>query len=108
LYGVLSYAVTQRTSEIGLRMALGATSGSILLAFSRRGLTLTAIGLAAGMALAFLASRAMTTLFYDFQPAYGPAVAAVSLVLLSVATVAVLVPARRAARVDPMIALQHE
>ena len=108
LYGVLSYAVTQRTSEIGLRMALGATSGSILLAFSRRGLTLTAIGLAAGMALAFLASRAMTTLFYDFQPAYGPAVAAVSLVLLSVAAVAVLVPARRAARVDPMIALQHE
>ena len=108
LYGVLSYAVTQRTSEIGLRMALGATSGNILLAFSRRGLVLTAIGLAVGMVIAFIASRAMTTLFYDFQPAYAPAAAAVSLVLLTVATVAVLVPARRAARVDPMVALQHE
>jgi putative ABC transport system permease protein len=108
LYGVLSYAVTQRTNEIGLRMALGATSGDILLAFSRRGLALTAIGLAVGMVLAFIASRAMTTLFYDFRPGYVPAVAAVSVVLLTVAAVAVLVPARRAARVDPMVALQHE
>jgi predicted permease len=108
LYGVLSGAVTQRTGEIGLRMALGATSRNILLAFSRRGLVLTVIGLAVGTVLAFIASRAMTALFYDFQPDYLPAAAAVSLVLLTVATVAVLVPARRASRVDPMVALQHE
>jgi len=55
-----------------------------------------------------MASRAMTTLFYDFEPDYLPAAAAVSLMLLTVATAAVFVPARRASRVDPMIALQHE
>jgi putative ABC transport system permease protein len=108
LYGVLSYAVTQRTSEIGLRMALGATSNNILLAFSRRGLALTLAGLAVGLVLALLAARLMTTLLYGFRPDYVSAVAAVSLVLLAVAALACLLPARRAARIDPMIALQHE
>jgi putative ABC transport system permease protein len=108
LYGVLSYAVTQRTSEIGLRMALGATSRDILLSFSRRGLGLTLAGLAAGLILAFIASGLMTPLFYEFRPAFVPAVAAVSALLLVVAAVAVLVPARRASRVDPLVALQHE
>jgi ABC-type antimicrobial peptide transport system permease subunit len=108
LYGVLSYAVTQRTNEIGVRMALGATPKDILLFFSRRGMTLTVIGLATGMVLAFIASRLMTTLFYGSQPDYVPAVVTVSLVLLAVAALAVLIPARRASRMDPMIALQHE
>ncbi len=58
--------------------------------------------------LAFIASRLMTTLFYGFQPDYVPAVVTVSLVLLAVAALAVLIPARRASRIDPMIALQHE
>lgn len=108
LYGVLSYAVTQRTSEIGVRMALGATSRDILLSFSRRGLLLTFIGLAAGSILAVGAARLMTALFYGFQPGYLPIVAAVSLILLVVATFACLVPARRASHIDPMIALRHE
>jgi predicted lysophospholipase L1 biosynthesis ABC-type transport system permease subunit len=108
LYGVLSYAVTQRTNEIGVRMALGATSRDILLSFSRRGLALTLAGLAIGVVLAIVAARLMTTLFYGFRPDYLPAVAVVSLLLLAVAAVACLVPARRASRIDPVIALQHE
>ena len=108
LYGVLSYAVTQRTNEIGVRMALGATSKDILLSFSRRGLALTLAGLAIGVALAVIAARLMTTLFYGFRPGYIPAVAVVSLILLTVAALACFVPARRASRIDPMIALQHE
>jgi len=108
LYGVLSYAVTQRTNEIGVRMALGATSTDILLSFGRRGMALALAGLAIGLALAAVAARLMTTLFYGFHPDYLPAVAVVSLVLLAVAAVASLVPARRASRIDPMLALQHE
>jgi predicted permease len=108
LYGVLSYAVTQRTNEIGVRMALGATANDILVAFSRRGLALTLAGLAIGVVLAIVAGRLMTALFYGFSPDYIPTVAVVSLTLLTVATVACLVPARRAARIDPMMALQHE
>ena len=108
LYGVLSYAVTQRTKEIGVRMALGATSGRILLSFGRRGLALTLAGLALGLVLAAIAARLMTALFYGFRPDYVPAAAAVSLILLAVAALACFVPARRASRVDPMIALQQE
>jgi ABC-type antimicrobial peptide transport system permease subunit len=108
LYGVLSYAVTQRTGEIGVRMALGATSNDILLSFGRRGMALTLAGLAIGLVLSAIAARLMTTLFYGFRPDYVPAVAVVSLVLLAVATLACLVPARRASHIDPMIALQHE
>jgi putative ABC transport system permease protein len=108
LYGVLSYAVTQRTNEIGVRMALGATSNDILISFGRRGMALTLAGLAMGLVLAAIAARLMTTLFYGFRPDYLPAVAVVSLVLLAVAALACLVPARRASRIDPVLALQHE
>ena len=108
LYGVLSYAVTQRTNEIGVRMALGATSSDILLSFGRRGLALTLAGLAIGLVLAVIAARLMTTLLYGFRPDYVPAVAVVSLILLAVAALACFVPARRASRIDPMAALQHE
>jgi len=108
LYGVLSYAVTQRTNEIGVRMALGATSNDILLSFGRRGMALTLAGLAIGLALAAIAARMMTALFYGFQPDYLPAVALVSLVLLAVAALACFVPARRTSHIDPILALQHE
>jgi putative ABC transport system permease protein len=108
LYGVLSYAVTQRTNEIGVRMALGATSSHILLSFSRRGLALTLAGLAAGVVLSGLVVRLMTPLFYGFDPDYLPAVAVVSMLLIVVAALACAVPARRASRIDPTVALQHE
>jgi predicted permease len=108
LYGVISYAVTQRTNEIGLRMALGASSGEILLAFSRQGLGLTACGLAIGLALAAVTSRLLTSLLYGFQPDYLATAAAVSLLLAAVGALACFAPARRAAHIDPMIALRHE
>jgi predicted permease len=108
LYGVISYAVTQRTNEIGVRMALGATSSQILLSFGKRGLALTLTGLATGLVLAAMASRLMTALLYGFRPDYIPTGTAVSLILLGVAALACFVPARRASRVDPVIALRNE
>jgi predicted permease len=108
LYGVLSYTVTQRTGEIGLRMALGATARDILLSFGRRGLALTVAGLAIGLALTIVAARVITTLFYGFRPDFVAAAVAAGVVLLSVAALACFVPARRASRIDPMVALQHE
>ncbi len=108
LYGVLSCAVTQRTHEIGVRMALGATSNDILLSFGRRGLKLTLFGLAIGLVLAVIAARFMTTLLYGFRPDYLPTVAVVSLILLAVAALACFIPARRAANVDPLVVLRNE
>src|SRR5262249_16430030 len=108
LYGVLSYAVTQRANEIGVRMALGATSSDILLSFGRRGLALTLRGLGTGLLLATVAVRLMTTLLYGFRPDYPPIVAAVSGMMLTVAVIACLLPARRASRIDPLVALRHE
>ena len=108
IYGVLSYAVTQRTNEIGVRMALGATSGEILRSVGKRGMVLTLGGLVIGLALAAIASRLMTALLYGFSPDYIPTVAAVAVVLVGIAALACFVPARRASRIDPMLALRHE
>ena len=108
IYGVLSYAVTQRTREIGVRMALGATSGEVMRSFGRRGMALTLTGLAIGLVLAAIASRLLTTLLYGVRPDYIPTVAVVSLILVGVAALACFVPARRASRIDPMIALRQE
>ncbi len=108
LYGVLSYSVTQRTNEIGVRMAMGATSGNILLSFGKRGLLLTLVGLTIGLGLSAAAARLMSTLFYGFVPSYFPAVTAVSVILVGVSALACLVPARRASRIDPIRALQYE
>jgi putative ABC transport system permease protein len=108
LYGVLAYAVTQRTAEIGVRMALGASARHILLAFSGRGLMLTLAGLVIGVGLAVAAARTMGTLFYDFRPDYSSAIALASLAFLAVALLASMVPALRAARIQPTVALQQE
>jgi putative ABC transport system permease protein len=108
IYGVLSYAVTQRTAEIGVRMALGASSGEILRSFGKRGLALSLSGLAIGLGLAAIASRSMSALLYGFRPDYVATATVVSLVLLAVSAMACLVPARRASRVDPVVALRNE
>jgi putative ABC transport system permease protein len=108
LYGVLSYGVAQRTNEIGVRMALGATSNRILLSFGGRGLALTIAGLVIGVGLSAISARLMTSMLYGFRPDYVPIVAVVSAILLSVATLACFVPAHRASRIDPTIALRHE
>ena len=98
----------QRTNEIGVRMALGATSGEILLSFGKRGLALTLGGLAIGLALAAIAARLMTSLLYGFRPDYLLTFTVAALILLTVAALASLVPARRASRMNPVIALRSE
>ena len=100
IYGVRSDAVMQRTNEIGVRMALEATSGEILLSFARRGLRLTFVDLAIGLVLAVVAARLLTALLYGFRPDYIATVGAVSLILATVATLACFVPARLAHRSD--------
>ena len=108
LYGVLSYGVTQRSREIGLRIALGASAGAVVRMIVRRGLTLAGLGLVAGMALAAGATRALSTLLYGVGAA-DPATFGLVLTLLGlVALSACWVPAMRAARVDPMTALRQE
>jgi putative ABC transport system permease protein len=108
LYGVLAYAVSQRTGEIGVRIALGATSGDIVRSFVFRGLALTLTGLAAGFVLSAIATPLMTPLMYGWRPDYLPLVLGTSGLLLAVAALACFIPARRASRVDPVIALRNE
>ena len=108
IYGVLSYAVTQRTKEIGVRMALGANSMEIMLSFGKRGLVLTLAGLAAGLALAAGAARLLSSLLYGFRPEYAPTAVLVSFILLAVAALACFLPAHRASRVEPVVALRNE
>jgi putative ABC transport system permease protein len=108
IYGVLSYAVTQWTKEIGVRIALGASSGEIMLSFGKRGLGLTLAGLATGLVLAAGAMRLLTTLLYGFQPAFAPTAIPVVIIPLAVAATACFVPAHRASRFDPVIALRNE
>ena len=108
IYGVLSYAVMQRTNEIGVRMALGATPRDILLSFGRQSLGLALCGLVIGQGLAAMASNVLATLLYGFRPDYIATVAVVSLMLVAVAGLACFLPARRASLVDPMIALRQQ
>lgn len=89
-------------------MALGATSNRILLSFGGRGLALTIAGLVIGFGLSAISARLITTLLYGFRPDYVPIAAVVSAVLLSVAILACFIPARRASRIDPTVALRHE
>jgi putative ABC transport system permease protein len=108
LYGVLSYSVARRTGEIGVRIALGATSGNIVRSFMSRGVVLTLAGLAGGVLLAVIATPLMTPLLYGVRPDYVKLVAVTAGVLLVVAALACFAPARRASRIDPMIALRNE
>ena len=108
LFGVLSHIVTQRTHEIGVRMALGAPRGKVLAMVLRQGLALTAAGIALGMAGASLLGRYLVTLLYGVRPVEPLLLAAVALLLMAAAFAAVWMPARRAAQVDPMVALKYE
>ena len=108
IYGVMSYIVTQRTHEIGVRQALGARRGSIVSLIVRYGMTLTAAGLAIGIVLALLLTRVLESAFYESASADPTTLAAGALLLATVALIASYVPARRAAAVEPVIALRHE
>jgi putative ABC transport system permease protein len=108
LYGVLAYSVAQRSREIGIRMALGADRRSIALMVLRRGGALALTGIAIGLVVSFFAVRFIRALLYDIEPADPVTFVAVPLLLFAVAWFASYVPARRATRVDPMVALRYE
>ncbi len=108
LYGIISYTVSQRTREIGLRMAIGACRGDALRMVLRKGLTLAVIGTAAGLPIAVMVSYLLQSAFYEVSPADPTAVGGTALLLIGVALLASYIPARRATRVDPMIALRDQ
>jgi putative ABC transport system permease protein len=108
LYGVLAFAVAQRTREIGVRIALGASRGSVLGMVVRQGMTLVGVGLVIGLFAAIGVTRVMTTLLYRTEPFDPLTFALVPLVLCTVALLACYLPARRAARTEPMVALRTE
>jgi len=108
LYGVMSYAVTRRTSEIGLRMALGARTADVVRLVMKETMLLVAVGVAIGLGAALATTRLISTLLYGLTPNDPVTMAAAAVLLLAVAGLAGWLPARRASRVDPMIALRHE
>jgi putative ABC transport system permease protein len=108
IYGVMSYSVTRRTHEIGIRVSLGASRGNILLLIVKQGMLLAFIGSAVGIGGALLLSRLMTKLLYGVHPNDPITFCAVAVILMIVALAASYIPARRAMRVDPMVALRHE
>jgi len=108
IYGVMSNAVTQRTQEIGIRLALGARTIDVLKLIIRNGMVLVGIGVAAGLAGAFALTRLMTTLLFGVTPTDGLTIAVVSAGLIAVAFLACFIPARRATKVDPLVALRYE
>ena len=108
IYGVLANAVTQQTHEIGVRMALGASAATVIWTVLRRAMLLMAFGVAVGLSAAFALARVMGGLLYEVTPTDGVAFAGAALVLAVLALAASLVPAWRATRVDPLVALRAE
>jgi putative ABC transport system permease protein len=104
----MSYAVAQRTRDFAIRMAIGAQTATIFRMVTRDGLVVAITGIALGLLGAFIARRALMGLLYGVMPTDGPTMIGASAVVLVVALVACWIPARRAARVDPLVALRYE
>jgi putative ABC transport system permease protein len=107
-YGLLSYLVSERRREIGIRMALGAERASVLRHIMGQGLRLALVGLAAGLAGAYALTRLMSTLLFDVSPNDPTTLVTVAAAITSVAAVACFLPAQRATRVDPVVVLRDE
>jgi putative ABC transport system permease protein len=107
-YGIVSYSASQRTHEIGIRMALGARRGHVLRLILRNGVILATTGIAVGLASAFALTRFLTTLLFGITPTDTVTFVVVALGLFLVAVAACLIPARRATKVDPLVALRYE
>jgi len=107
-YGVLSYMVTERRREIGIRLALGATTGAVLRLILKQGLNLTLSGVALGLAAAFGLTRWMKTLLYGVGTTDPSTFAVVASMLIVVALLACWIPARRATKIDPLTVLKQE
>jgi ABC-type antimicrobial peptide transport system permease subunit len=108
LFGVMSYAVSRRTTEFGIRMALGAEPSHVLRSVLRESLTVVTYGLIAGIPAALTASWLLADLLFGVSPGDPATIAVAALLLAAVAAVASLLPAWRASRVDPMVALRCE
>ena len=108
IYGVVSHAVTQRTREIGIRMAIGAAPSRVLAAVLRQSLTLTGIGAAIGLLGAAAVTRYLESMLFELTPLDPPTFVAVAVLFLVVGLMAACLPALRASRVDPLVALRHD
>jgi putative ABC transport system permease protein len=108
IYSVISYSVTQRTQEIGIRMALGARGADVLRLLLGQFMRLTVVGIALGLVGAYALTRLMTSLLFEVTPTDITTFVLVSISLYIIALVACFIPARRATRVDPLVALRYE